>query len=107
MSRVYHVSIVDLDRRLSVIEERLEEIAIHFPNSMGNEAWFGKHEEEEKSYEIPMEVNGELVCPENMFVEGDVEEMVKDLEKDQKMQNLFTANDSFFPLFFLKNYYYF
>lgn len=87
MSRVYHVSIVDLDRRLSAIEERLEEIAIHFPNSMGNEAWFSKQEEEEKSYEFPMDVT-ELVCPETMFVEGDVEEMLKDLGKDRKMQNL-------------------
>ena len=108
MSRVYHVSLVDLDRRLSVVEERLAEFAVNFPHLMGNEAWVCSHEEEEKSYEIPMEVNGELICQENMvtefpdqlFVEGDVQEMINDLEKAQKMQNLFEKGDIF--SFFLK-----
>ena len=110
MSRVYHVSLVDLDRRLSVIEERLAELTVHFPSLMGNEVWVGRHEEEEKSYEIPMEVNGELIWQENMvtdfpeqlFVEGDVAEMMNDLEKAQRMQNLCKKKLSS-PPFFLKN----
>ena len=110
MSRVYHVSLVDLDRRLSVVEERLAEFAVNFPNLMGNEVWVGRHEEEEKSYEIPMEVNGELICQEDMvtdfpgqfFVEGDVAEMMNDLEKAQKMQNLCKRSNFYSILSFFK-----
>ena len=55
-----------------------------------------------------MEVNGELICQEDMvtdfpgqfFVEGDVAEMMNDLEKAQKMQNLCKRSNFYFILSF-------
>jgi hypothetical protein len=84
-----------LDTRLTAIEEFLSRLAVNYPGVMGNELWLDWRDGGKNGSDTSMEVNDEKVNleiingiqPEAMFIEGDVSEILGDLERAKKMQN--------------------